>query len=277
MSYTGNALGNFGQQGIINSQNRLWTPDFLSSNMLFWWDTSREDSLTLSGGALTQLRDLSGKGVTLNQSGAPGWSSANKVATFNGSQSLISSEAVAFLFNGDFTLVTLLNPSASQSGINSPLDIEHSGSPVGPLVLQNEPNRPSVNNYYFAWNDGAGANFFQNTSNFVPMAANAWSLSVMTKTGAVANAYTNGSQVPSFPATQASAGLVSNPKTVAIGRTVSSGRYWVGSFGGAIVFNRSLRLSEIQKLEGYILWLRNLQSILPASHPFRNRPPLIGD
>jgi hypothetical protein len=258
-------------------QGRLWTPELLRSDMAFWWDTSRDDSITLSGSTLTQLRDLSGNGITLNTSGAaPGWDAVNKVATFNGtSQSLITTATVGFAANGDFTLITLLNPSASQLTINTPLDIDHSGSPNGPLVLQNETARPSANNCYFAWYTGSG---FTNTgAPFVVMPSGSWSLAVMTKTGAVADAFINGTRGASWPSTQNS-GLTATAKTVRIGNAVSTAtRWWAGSFGGAILLRRSLSESEIQKVTASLLWQRGLQSQLPASHPFRNRPPLIGD
>jgi hypothetical protein len=99
----------------------------------------------------------------------------------------------------------------------------------------------------------------------------------MTKTGAVANAYTNGVQVSSFPTTQSSS-LTTNAKRVAVGNAISiATRWWGGSFGGALLFNRALTLSEIQKVEASILWQRAWHGLLPANHPFRNRPPLIGD
>jgi hypothetical protein len=39
----------------------------------------------------------------------------------------------------------------------------------------------------------------------------------------------------------------------------------------------AVTLKEEQQLAGYILWRWGLTGLLPAAHPFRNRPPLIGD
>ena len=279
---TGNYLGNFAGHGSANySKNDLWSPD--TANMVFWWDTLVDSSVVLSGNLLIALKDLSGKNINLDQSGAPSWDSNNKIATFNGSsQGLVSTATVRLALNSDFTLITLLNPASSQATINTPLDIEHglSGG-SGPLVLQNEAARPSVNNYYFAWFNSSNA--AQNIGPpFVSMSANSWTLAVMGKTGAVANAFINGSQAGSFPVTSSS-GLTDLAKRVSVARTIfnwvgtGGSRWWAGSFASAILFNQSLSLSEIQKLEGYMLWSRGWQSNLPASHPYRNRAPLIGD
>lgn len=256
-------------------QGRLWTPEILRADMAFWWDTSRADSITLSGSTLTQLRDLSGRDVTLNQSGAPGWDAVNRVATFNGTnQTLITTATVAFATNSDFTLITLLNPSASQLSVNAPIDLGHTMSPPGPLVLQNETARPGVNSYYFAWHTGAG--YVNTGAPFVAMPSGAWSLAVMTKNGAVADAFVNGTRGAGWPAT-INSGLNANAKIVTVGNAQAQARVWSGSFGGAMLLRRSLSQIEIQKVTASLLWRRGLQSQLPASHPFRNRPPLIGD
>jgi hypothetical protein len=282
MSHTGNVtgsfLGSFSGHGSANySKNDLLSPDFLLQNMLFWYDTSIDSCAVLSESSLIELRDLSQNGLTLAPfSAAPSWDANNKVGNFNGSsQWLISTATVSLPLNGDFTLVTLLNPSVSQNGVNTPLDLQH--EPNNGLVLQNETNKPAVNNYYFAWNNGAG---FNNVgSSFLSLSANTWSLAVMIKVGAVANAYLNGSQSASFPTTQTSLLRATNRK-VSIGNSCAQdiqNRWWSGSFAGAILLNRSLSLIEIQKLEGAILWPRGWQSNLPANHPYRNRPPLVGD
>ncbi len=256
-------------------QSRLWTPEILLPDMAFWFDTSRYDSISLSGSNLTQLRDLSGRGITLNSNGAPGWDAVNRVATFNGiNQQMSSTATVGFAANSDFTLITLLAPSASQLSINTPIDLGHATSPSGPLVLQNETGRPAVNSYYFAWHTGAA---YTNTGPpFVVMPSNTWSLAVMTKAGAVADAFVNGARGAGWPITRNS-GLTANAKIVTVGNAQGQGRTWNGAFGGAMLLRRALSEIEIQKVTAALLWQRGLQSLLLAANPFKNLPPLIGD
>lgn len=42
------------------------------------------------------------------------------------------------------------------------------------------------------------------------------------------------------------------------------------------VFNSALSASDIERIEGQWMWEARLAALLPAAHPFKNRPPLIG-
>jgi hypothetical protein len=57
----------------------------------------------------------------------------------------------------------------------------------------------------------------------------------------------------------------------------SLARAITGAIGEIIVFSGALNNSQIELVEGYLGWSWGLQDLLPAAHPFRNRPPLIGD
>jgi hypothetical protein len=50
-----------------------------------------------------------------------------------------------------------------------------------------------------------------------------------------------------------------------------------GAIGEIIVFSGALNNLQIELVEGYLGWSWGLQNLLPAAHPFRNRPPMIGD
>jgi len=59
----------------------------------------------------------------------------------------------------------------------------------------------------------------------------------------------------------------------------------VGSGGGTawnswiaeIIFTGAIAFATLQSIEGYLAWKWDLKGNLPATHPFVNRPPLIGD
>lgn len=61
------------------------------------------------------------------------------------------------------------------------------------------------------------------------------------------------------------------------GGTVNSGRVLVGGFRNFVGASAVLTQYQIALIEGCIAWDDGTQDTLIASHPFRNRPPLIGD
>ena len=50
-----------------------------------------------------------------------------------------------------------------------------------------------------------------------------------------------------------------------------------GIIGGAFIAQGAVGNAIVQAGEGYLAWACKIQDKLEASHPFRNRPPLIGD
>lgn len=65
---------------------------------------------------------------------------------------------------------------------------------------------------------------------------------------------------------------------VSIGRRSGGTSLLSGQIYAICYVARELSPTEIESLHGYLAWDCGLQSVvLPASHPFRNRPPLIGD
>lgn len=65
---------------------------------------------------------------------------------------------------------------------------------------------------------------------------------------------------------------------VSIGRRSGATNLLSGQIYAICYVARELSPTEIESLHGFLAWDCGLQSVvLPASHPFRNRPPLIGD
>lgn len=56
-----------------------------------------------------------------------------------------------------------------------------------------------------------------------------------------------------------------------------TGNGWGGYINEVIFDGGAQCIQRRAKMQGYIAWNARLPGILPASHPFRNRPPLIGD
>jgi hypothetical protein len=58
--------------------------------------------------------------------------------------------------------------------------------------------------------------------------------------------------------------------------STSGGSSW-NSWIGEIILTGGISFPMFQAIEGYLAWKWGLVANLPASHPFKNRPPLIGD
>ncbi len=56
----------------------------------------------------------------------------------------------------------------------------------------------------------------------------------------------------------------------------AGGSAW-NSWIAEIILTEAIAFATLQSIEGYLAWKWGLQGNLPASHPFANRPPLIGD
>ena len=57
----------------------------------------------------------------------------------------------------------------------------------------------------------------------------------------------------------------------------SAGDWFNGNLAAFIHFNGVWTGKEVDLLQGLYAWLGGFRNLLAASHPFRNRPPLIGD
>jgi hypothetical protein len=76
-----------------------------------------------------------------------------------------------------------------------------------------------------------------------------------------------------------------NPATPTRGLTLGAGYatfpaisgYYDGYMHSVVVATKAWSTYERQRIEGYQYWAYGAQQYLPATHPFRNRPPLIGD
>jgi hypothetical protein len=55
--------------------------------------------------------------------------------------------------------------------------------------------------------------------------------------------------------------------------SISSWNSWIGE----IILTQDITFAQSQQIEGYLAWKWGLVNMLPANHPFINRPPLIGD
>lgn len=255
-------------------QRRLIEPAAISG-LQFCYDAADLRTLGFSGSNITTWACAAKRGPTINAGGTgPTWDRSAKAAVFDGASHWRRSTDLFTLASTDFTWFTLLRTNASQQSINAPIDIEHAIGPNGPLVFQNETNRPAVNNFYFAWYNGSA---FSNTgAPFVVVAANTWSVLRMRKRGSSVDAVVNGLRGSGWPRTDVSS-FVINAKTITLGGNSGGSRLWGGSLAATLLYSRGLSDAECEVVEGSLVWARVMAGQLDARHRFRNRPPLIGD
>lgn len=61
------------------------------------------------------------------------------------------------------------------------------------------------------------------------------------------------------------------------GSTGTIGAFYPGLLAEVIIFNYAVNDKQRQAVEGYLMWKWGLRSSFSTSHPYINRPPLIGD
>jgi hypothetical protein len=59
--------------------------------------------------------------------------------------------------------------------------------------------------------------------------------------------------------------------------TPSTSNWFNGNLAALVHFNGVWTANEVALLQGYFAWRGGFNALLTASHPYRNRPPLIGD
>jgi hypothetical protein len=247
-------------------QGRLLTPLLLAqrlrAKLFFWWSA---DFLTVDAGGLVQgATDLTGQG----RNGAQGTAGAR--LTYFPSDRMFGGRP-AYGMTANASVLAFLGDSAART------------------VFQ----------YFFSayYKDGVDTTFDQNSYaisgagtfgafRMHGIAATAgWSALITGRTF-----YNTGDPFPTKNGFQASQTVLPLPASViqtraALGRSqatrVGGGdtapQAWIGGFRHVAACNQVLTDFESALMEGVIAWDDGTQSRLIGTHPFANRPPLIGD
>lgn len=248
-------------------QRRLYNLQNL--NPLFWYCPYDISTITITSGAVSGLRDKSKNGFNLSQSdsarrptvtSAEGFSALLYDSTPN---DMLGGTTSSAFFAKPQTYLYLASLSAYTTAYNTLFDSWISGyNGVAHFIKSNGKSAAYVGTVNY---DGNGAATYSLNEVFL------------------------------FACTHGSNGIQSWKNGVLDGSIVSEPTITVTApstffFGAGPVFNRytpwtmreaicipSNSTRQRQIAEGAILWRVGLQKLLSASHPFRNRPPLIGD
>ena len=237
-------------------QGRLWTPQMANPSLMF---VARPEALEVVSGNVATAYDQSGFGRNATGSSRPAFSTRYGGA-INVTTGTRLSLASRLTFSGDFTLFTVMQNNSG--GIFVPFDTSSSAS-------------GSTTNLKYMWFSGWG----QYWTSFV-------SGNVITSTamsGVLAQAHRRSGTAGSFwengSRTNYTANLTACEINDAAGgrQTNIATNYFLMT---VIAFDRALSDFDVAKVQGWMAWDRadyGFRNTLPASHPFANRPPLIGD
>jgi Tfp pilus assembly major pilin PilA len=240
-------------------QGRLWHPRTLNPSLMF---TAKAEALEIISGDVATAYDQSGfaRNATAAGSARPAFTTRNGGA-INVTTGKLLSLASRLTFSGDLTLFTLME--ANGGDIFVPFDTSDS-APTGGVNIK------------YMWFSGWGQ-YWTNLSGTLPIVSTSMS-GVLTQV--IRRSSTSGSFWEKGNRTNFTANATAcNINDVAGSRqtNISTNHYLMT----ALAFNRALSDKDVANVQGWMAWDRRdsgfVQSQLPANHPFRNRPPLIGD
>lgn len=257
---------------IIDGSPRFLVPTDFSS-LAFWFTANDANSVILSGSNVQQWQDKSGNGRNIfapNPTNRPLWVPADTdglpLIRLDGVDDILANETTGT--NG-LTNVTILSIFRVREAVGDdiPLSLGSSGGISG-----------SIRAFYRA--TASGVMRFSQWGN---IAVSSYSVD----TGGIFHLWgaQNSSASPNTllgrDGIYISSSLTYTPTVngFAVGSLMNN----ITTFASAIdireilVFSGSLSTSNLQKAEGYLMHQWNMQGLLPVTHPFKNRPPLVSD
>jgi hypothetical protein len=242
-----------------------WTPHEIETGMYGWWDASIPESLTFIGVNLLEIAGQGPGGLHMGRAA----SSGPTATTINGlgalaityDQGLMTPSATTF---NDFTIFAVWNPGFSD-GVTYERIVDHS--------------------YAAGWwfgRTGGTATFGGGIMEgpevgygiFVPLANNEVHQISNVREGAVHRISGNGGSVTNSRAIHTSA-TASN--RVYMGQdNLGTSDLTDGKIGEVIIWSRAISTDDMRKTEGYLAHKWGIQAKLPADHPYKAAPPMLG-
>ncbi len=258
----------FNDYDTARLQGRLWTPAVLRPAA--WFDAADQSTITISTG-VSEWRDKSGNGNNLAQATSgtqPSFSqnSWNGLSTIglSGSQAMRNT---TLAFGTKYSIVCAFNRTG--------------GSSYQRFVESNA-GIPGSGIFFFGSLNGNFATFFGTELGWNDITENTPSISVSSPSvGSVVN---NGDVINSaFPYVNGNEQNAKNGSTLdvtgfafgAFWSGSSFSQWWQGNAAEILIIKKVLDIPELKAVEGYLSHKWAIR--LAASHPFANRPPLIGD
>lgn len=251
-------------------QGRLWAPASLAPS--HWYSLNRGGSIGFGTG-IASLGDLSGNGNTLSQ--ATGTAQPAYVtnawqqfaaARFDGSNDVMVASAATGITNTTQFLVGKINAGGASEDLM--LGYGKATDTARGRWFYRTPNGTRLGFACWAADLGQSAS----TSLDIGGGYRVWGVRqtgnalVLSVDGAEESNTISGTPLATITAQWHLGGLT------------NSANYFTNfDVLETIAFPVSMSLTDMRNVIGSLAWFYGLQNQLPASHPFRNRPPLIGD
>ena len=248
---------------FINAGVQLWTPFMLSVQPWVWYDFSDTSTRTITGQGISEIRPKIGT-PTLSllqstDSARPSIQSQSGIEYANFLNNSLSRSSITWI-TGNMTFVAVYFPSVLNNT----------------LIINNNAGAP-----YFKMLSARGVRF--NTeligSNLL---ANNWNIAIADCANGASSTqrhWGNGNNFVFSVANNDPASL-GNSISVGLGGPAMGISNYFGRIDQILIIPALLSNSDRQKLEGFLAWQRiawNLPANLPTNHPFKNRPPYVGD
>ena len=263
-------------------QQRLWTPDLLLPQLSFWQDAADPSTITIATG-VSEWRDKSGNGRHFTQAtGAnqPSYSETGFLGrpgiTFDGADDRLLltgiSSQITNQTHGVYWVFSRISGNAGGSGYNPTISIRTAnGADGGALHYVKNSGGFGASYPYFGQPTSASYDLtsgaaYQNNIGYVmsfqanaPSAATGWSVR---RSGTL----------------EGTTNTISTPNTNNDGYILahqSNPARFLNCVFAEVLMVQNMNTVLRQKVEGYLAWKWGIT--LAATHPFANRPPLIGD
>ncbi|WP_341853715.1 LamG-like jellyroll fold domain-containing protein [Microcystis aeruginosa 1339] len=259
---------------FINSGMELFTAKLL--NPTIWIKANAPNTLNLSGSNVTGVKNIANDlsfsatgAITVNTTELGGKS----VLSINNTS---SNQFLSALFNYGGNALTLVSLHRNLS--DSSLSRIRFGR-LWSLASSTEQDFNNTSGILLGYgiNGTNGVYMYRNNAiagQTSPLINNQWASVIATRNGSQTRIILNGGTPVNGNTSTASF----NINRIRIGNDMTASDSGMNGFiAENLLWTRELSSSEINLLTGYLHWDWGMQSLLPSNHPYRNRPPYVGD
>jgi hypothetical protein len=248
-----------------------WTPNELN-NLAAWFDMSDATTISVQAGTnlVNQIDDKSGNAKHVIGTGVnrPFYIASSNAVFFAGDDFLIKSDAAMFRQVSSWSLYAVVNYTVLSSGQPEVTSVK-TGTDIG------NPSRALLRNNNIEYSVGGRRN---NADGFAQATSGSNTLNDVKIHGGVADynatdifQYVDGTLISSNTSWLTAGTTPNDGGALAFGRG-AGGEFYL--YEAILVAGTNVMTTlERQKLEGYLAHRWNIQSKLPANHPYKNAPP----
>lgn len=260
---------------FVNSGMELLTPKLL--NPTIWIKANAPNSLTMSGQNLASVKDIANNlsfsatgAITVNNTELGGKS----VLRIDNTS---SNQFLSALFNYGGNALTLVSLHRNLSDPSTVAKTRFGR--LWSLASSTEQDFSNTSGILFGYgiNGSNGVYLYRNNAiagQTSPLINNQWASVIATRNGSQTRIILNGG----LPSNGNTSTASFNINRIRIGNDMTASDSGMNGFiAETLLWTRELSSSEIDLLNGYLHWDWGMQSLLPSNHPYRNRPPYVGD